>query len=1168
MDDARVATTEKLLAEMGWVRQLARALVKDAALAEDVAQDTWLVAAKEQPDFERPIRPWLSRVVKTLVHTRRRSQARRAEHEGAFEDTRSARTPAELVERVELQRAVADEVLALAEPYRSTILLHFVEGHSSAEIARQLGIPDGTVRRRLKVALDQLRDALAKRTDQPRRGWMAALVPFAMSQDSPRPPATIGAIAMKKLIGLVVLLLVLVAIGVGLWRHHSHRAHDGVAGGAADRAKTGGAHDSAGAAMTAVPEWMAQSGAPRRRIAGTVMFQGKPIGGAKVTLGVEGVGEAGPVIITAEEMPLFTVLQRVAEVTSAPDGTFDFGMQPPTQFTVSALAPSYAAGVAFIDNANPRASSEHLLVQLAACGMRLSGVISDASGGGIAKATVSVDSIAGAESDANGNYSVCVAPHDAMGMPSVMVRVEADGYGSMKQTVLAVADLRQDFQLVPEAVLVGRVTTSSGEPVAGARVLAQAEPSEIPRHIGSGWADTDAHGKFRIARLAPGAFLLSARAKGMSMTPMPIFAQATTTSREFHLVLERQQLARVRGHVFKANAPAGGVRIHLVANGITAGGGISQADGSFELDAVPYGKTKLFAAPDQADATAEIDVAKPLVDDVRIDITKAGTIHGHVTRRGKPAPGADVVYMPPPQATFFGGNVGMKTDASGAFSLDLPAGPGQLVVWSNAQKAFSNPVRVDVTSNEDKTMDIELEFAGEVIGTVVNEAGAVVPGVYVRLDLADGSGDMCESVTNAKGQFDCFLLLGGEYRPTVTPSPSARLGFAPASGDHFATIQVPKDDILEGIQIAIKDERFAISGTVLDDTGAPMSDAYVAAVTPGMSTMDLPSTLSDAAGHFTLANLARGTYSLTAHSAEGSDGFTPDVVAGTTTASIKVPRAGAIAGTLTGFTSAPTVFVMSIPGIGPPLPLAGGRAIVEGTKFTRAGLAPGRYTVDAMAGADSDAASVELRPGETLHVDLHSRALGSVEGTVAELATHKPLVGMRCDAKISNDGQTSFFPPDPSFQSFTDAAGHFKVKAPAGQVRIFCFAPTDPMLSPAGTDIDVQAGATAKVSVFSVRGAPGAPPCDPGFGVIPGLPITVAQVMPAGPAAAAGLRAGDQLVTIDGTSLQGMLPEGAMRLVLNHRPGTTVTLGIQRGGAAQTVKVTVAAGGGPGAPPP
>src|SRR5690242_793087 len=246
-------TSEQLMAEMAWVRQLARALVRDPALADDVAQDAWIVAAEKAPDEDRPLRPWLARVVMTLARTRRRGELRRGIREQAADDDRAVPSPDELVERVELQRTVAGEVLALAEPYRSTILLHFVEGYTSAEIARRLGIPAGTVRRRLKTALDQLRAALRARADQPPKGWLGALAPLASHT-----PTTIGVLAMKKLaiaIALVVLLLVVGFVAL------SQRDRGHAAAPHAEDVAHGRATAPRGVAP-AFPAWLAQEGAP------------------------------------------------------------------------------------------------------------------------------------------------------------------------------------------------------------------------------------------------------------------------------------------------------------------------------------------------------------------------------------------------------------------------------------------------------------------------------------------------------------------------------------------------------------------------------------------------------------------------------------------------------------------------------------------------------------------------------------------------------------------------------------------------------------------------------------------------------------------------------------------------------------------------------------------
>jgi RNA polymerase sigma-70 factor (ECF subfamily) len=219
----RGPTSEQLMAEMAWVRRLARARVRDDAVADDVAQETWVVAAERRPAADRSLRPWLARVVSNLVRTQRRAELRREARETSVEDSRRVHTPAELIERVELQRVVAEEVLALGEPYRSTVLLHFFEGISSVELAERLGVPAGTVRRRLKVALDQLREALRKRANPPDRGWLAALAPLANAPASRAPEVStvMGVLAVKKLIAIAVLIIVAASAGF-IW--HRRRA--------------------------------------------------------------------------------------------------------------------------------------------------------------------------------------------------------------------------------------------------------------------------------------------------------------------------------------------------------------------------------------------------------------------------------------------------------------------------------------------------------------------------------------------------------------------------------------------------------------------------------------------------------------------------------------------------------------------------------------------------------------------------------------------------------------------------------------------------------------------------------------------------------------------------------------------------------------------------------
>jgi RNA polymerase sigma factor (sigma-70 family) len=1137
-------TSEQLMVEMGWVRRLARALLHDTDAADDIVQETWLVAASQQPDEERPLRPWLARVVRNLARTRRRGTARRDEREAAYEDAsgRAVATPAELIERVELQRVVAGEVLALAEPYRSTVLLHFFEGLTSAQIARRLGIPDGTVRRRLKTALDQLRAQLQARNDQPDRGWLAALAPLAKGAEPAAPPSTfLGALIVKKIIAIAVVLVLFVA-GALVWKF---RGGDGRSVPAATASQTKQLHPvGAGRELGRVPEWATQAGAPARRIAGHVVFDGAPVAGATVRLGLQISGD---------------LVRPLAELTSTADGAFDFGLQAAAQFTVSAQAESHSSAAVAVANADPRAKVDQLVVVLGGdCrarvygGARMYGTVSDASGGSISKAYLSIDGLAGTNSDAAGHYSLCLSPIDDVDTPQAIVRIAADGYGTTTQRVIVAGELRQDFVMVPEAVLAGRVVTADDRPVPGARVLAEPDAIEGPHHVASNWAESDGDGHFRIAGLAPGKFHLSATARSAgSSVPLIAIARATTTSRELRLVLA--PLARVTGRVIMGSAPVAGAHVAIVRPDTDPGpqpSATSQADGTFTLDGVPFGTVAISAAPFSVNTPKTLDVKRAQINGVLLDVGKLATVRGHVLRKGKPVPGAEVRFMPlaPPLML-------VKTDADGAFVLEgQPAGDGRLYAWSVQSKAASVERLVHLKAGEDHTEDIELELAGEVKGTVVDEASKPVPGVYVRMD---GDGNFCEAMTDEGGDFDCALVAGGEYAPKVAPSASAGQEFAPAVGDKLAMITVPKDGVVTGVRLAIKHQNLSIRGIVVDDTGIAVSDVHVEAIGHGYVVMtDLASVMTDTNGKFEIGNLARGTYNLHAHASDGSETEVLGISTAGDPVTIKLARPGAIQGTLVGFSTTPLVETNTLTA---DLHISS-NAIVEGNTFSQVGMPPGRYTVEAKVGLETDGVAVDVRSGETTRVTLTSRGTGRVEGTVIEFGTKAPVAGMRCDGNLSMGGQMGPSAPDESRQAFTDAAGHFSLATPTGHVRVFCFNPMGGLLSVAGTDVDVAPGSVPRVDLVSVRAAfGGSPPLlNVGFDLLPlNLPLTVNTVDPTGPAASAGIAPGDHLITIDSQSLQGMLPQGAAFMLLNHHPGSTITLALERGGAARTAKIVV-----------
>jgi RNA polymerase sigma-70 factor, ECF subfamily len=162
----------------GMVFNLALRLLGDREEARDLAQDVFLQVFRRLSGFRgrSSLKTWIYRITVNLCRNRsrwwrrrRREQWCRIEDLSAADEARvsSARsegeTPFERVQRRDHARHVQAALLEVSFDQRTVLILREVEGLSCEEIARALGIAEGTVKSRLARGRDALRRALERR---------------------------------------------------------------------------------------------------------------------------------------------------------------------------------------------------------------------------------------------------------------------------------------------------------------------------------------------------------------------------------------------------------------------------------------------------------------------------------------------------------------------------------------------------------------------------------------------------------------------------------------------------------------------------------------------------------------------------------------------------------------------------------------------------------------------------------------------------------------------------------------------------------------------------------------------------------------------------------------------------------------------------------------------
>jgi RNA polymerase sigma-70 factor, ECF subfamily len=129
--------------------------------AEDVAQEAFVRAHRSFRKLRNreSFRAWLVRTTWRLALDHRRGEQRRSARQCAHAIS-TIHVPADAVAATERATALWEAIDALPEKLRITIVLSAIEGHEIADVARLLGLPEGTVKSRLFNARRQLQERL------------------------------------------------------------------------------------------------------------------------------------------------------------------------------------------------------------------------------------------------------------------------------------------------------------------------------------------------------------------------------------------------------------------------------------------------------------------------------------------------------------------------------------------------------------------------------------------------------------------------------------------------------------------------------------------------------------------------------------------------------------------------------------------------------------------------------------------------------------------------------------------------------------------------------------------------------------------------------------------------------------------------------------------------
>ncbi len=146
----------------GYIFGMLRNILHDEHDAEDCLQTATLKAycAVDKLDPDKPFRPWFATVAANVAKDLFRYRHARPQVHPKEDELDPLDWPVDHPEREDDGRVIRAAVLALPRIYREGVILAYWHGYKWARIATLLGVPLGTVKRRIWTGLQMLKERL------------------------------------------------------------------------------------------------------------------------------------------------------------------------------------------------------------------------------------------------------------------------------------------------------------------------------------------------------------------------------------------------------------------------------------------------------------------------------------------------------------------------------------------------------------------------------------------------------------------------------------------------------------------------------------------------------------------------------------------------------------------------------------------------------------------------------------------------------------------------------------------------------------------------------------------------------------------------------------------------------------------------------------------------